>query len=54
MHAIKPKGGGIISITVSDFEDQIEIRFSDTGIGMDEKIQLKIFDPFYDWCWPFW
>ena len=47
MHAIKPKGKGIISISVNDYDDQVEIKFSDNGIGMDEETQIKIFDPFF-------
>ena len=47
IHAIKPKGKGTIKITVKDADSRIRITFSDTGIGMDEDIRLKIFDPFF-------
>ncbi len=47
MHAIKPKGKGKIVITVKDVYKNLEIRFSDNGIGMDKAAKDKIFDPFY-------
>jgi len=37
-----------INITTTDINDQhIEIRISDTGIGMTEEIKQKIFEPFF-------
>lgn len=39
--------GGKIRITTSRMSNSVEIRVSDTGIGIDEKDLDKIFDPFY-------
>jgi signal transduction histidine kinase len=41
------KSGGEIRITTSTNNDQVEIRFKDNGIGIDEETQRKIFDPFF-------
>lgn len=39
--------GGTLSIAVRRFgEERIEIRFSDTGVGMDAELQLRYFQPF--------
>ncbi len=39
--------GGTLSVAVRRFrEGQIEIRFSDTGIGMDAEMQTRYFQPF--------
>lgn len=46
-HAMLPKGQGKIKISIKEVDDKIEIRFSDTGIGMDEKTKSKIFNPFF-------
>ncbi len=47
MHAIKPIGHGIISISARDIENFVEIKFSDTGTGIEKDIQSKIFEPFF-------
>ncbi|MFH0976128.1 MAG: ATP-binding protein [Spirochaetota bacterium] len=47
IHAIKPKGRGNIIISVKDTDRHLEIRFSDTGIGMSRETMNKIFDPFF-------
>jgi len=41
------KSGGEIRITTSTNNDQVEIRFKDNGMGIDEETQKKIFDPFF-------
>lgn len=46
-HAIKPKGGGVISIYVSDVEGNVQVKFSDNGAGMDERTRMKVFEPFF-------
>lgn len=39
--------GGKIRITTAKLPNSVEIRVSDTGVGIDEKDLEKIFDPFY-------
>ena len=46
-HAIYPLGKGKISISVQRLDEEIEIRFSDTGIGIARADRHKIFTPFY-------
>jgi len=38
---------GVISVTTARVEDGVEICISDTGVGMPEEVQARIFDPFY-------
>jgi two-component system, cell cycle sensor histidine kinase and response regulator CckA len=47
MHAIKPIGSGKITISVRDIDNFVEIKFADTGIGIEKDIQSKIFEPFF-------
>jgi two-component system, NtrC family, sensor kinase len=53
-HAITDKLGenpesnkGTISISTRKIGENAELRIHDTGTGMPEKVQLRIFDPFY-------
>ncbi len=46
-HAIYPLGKGNISISVQRVNEEIEVRFSDTGIGIASAEKYKIFTPFY-------
>ncbi len=46
-HAIQPKKKGEISIIVKRAGGYVQIRFSDTGIGMDEETRARIFEPFF-------
>ncbi|AGF77860.1 PAS domain S-box [Desulfocapsa sulfexigens DSM 10523] len=53
-HAIAEKLGdnpegekGIITIATAGTEEGVTVSISDTGAGMPEKVQLRIFDPFY-------
>jgi len=41
------KSGGEIKISTSGDHDNVQIRFKDNGIGIDEETQKKIFDPFF-------
>jgi hypothetical protein len=41
------KNGGEIKITTSANHENVEIRFKDNGIGIDQETQKKIFDPFF-------
>ncbi|OGP73868.1 MAG: hypothetical protein A2V86_00625 [Deltaproteobacteria bacterium RBG_16_49_23] len=42
-----PKGGTITLLTQPHSEDWVEMRISDTGIGMPEEVKKRIFDPFF-------
>lgn len=49
-HAIEEKNNdekGKIKISTKKLDDEIEIRFEDTGIGIKEEHINKIFDPFF-------
>lgn len=46
-HALKPKGGGTITVEIQNENGHIVIKFSDTGTGMDKDTSEKIFDPFF-------
>ena len=39
--------GGTITIRTERAEGQVQIAFSDTGIGMDEEICRRVFEPFF-------
>ena len=41
-----PKGGTIY-LTTQAFQDQVEIRIKDTGMGIPDKIKSRIFEPFF-------
>lgn len=42
-----PGGGKIIISTQPQTEEWVEIRITDTGIGMTEEVKKRIFDPFF-------
>jgi signal transduction histidine kinase len=39
--------GGLLTITTSMADDNIEIRFSDTGEGIPEEAMTRLFEPFF-------
>jgi len=41
-----PKGG-TITISTDEYEDKLYVSVTDTGVGMDNETQKKIFQPFY-------
>ena len=45
-HAFEGLDQGAITINVMNLSDQLHINYSDNGIGIDESIKAKIFDPF--------
>ncbi len=42
-----PYGGKITLSTHPHSEDWVEVRVSDTGIGMSEEVKKRVFDPFF-------
>ena len=42
-----PEGGRLTLSTDHSAEDWVEVRISDTGIGMTEEVKRRIFDPFF-------
>lgn len=45
-HAFEGREQGAITINVMSLSDQLHINYSDDGIGIDDSIKAKIFDPF--------
>ena len=42
-----PKGGKLTIATQPQAEDWVEVRITDTGIGMTEEVKNRVFDPFF-------
>jgi len=42
-----PRGGKLTIATQPQAEDWVEVRMTDTGIGMTEEVRKRIFDPFF-------
>ena len=42
-----PNGGTLTIVTEPQTEDWVEMRISDTGIGMAEEVKKRVFDPFF-------
>ncbi len=45
-HAFEGRDKGVITINIMNLSDQLHINYSDDGIGIDDSIKAKIFDPF--------
>jgi len=45
-HAFEELNHGTITINVMNLSDQLHINYSDDGIGIDNSVKAKIFDPF--------
>jgi len=45
-HAFEGRDKGVITISIMNLSDQLHINYSDDGIGIDDSIKAKIFDPF--------
>lgn len=45
-HAMEPRGG-ILTLSTSFDEENIQIEISDTGCGIPDDLQQKIFEPFF-------
>jgi signal transduction histidine kinase len=45
-HAFEGVENGTISINIMNLSDQLHINYSDNGIGIDDSIKDKIFEPF--------
>jgi two-component system NtrC family sensor kinase len=39
--------GGDLDISIKQSNGQVEVRFADTGRGIDPEVRDKIFDPFF-------
>lgn len=46
IHGFEGKDNGLISITVMPLSNQLNILYKDDGIGVDESIKSKVFEPF--------
>jgi signal transduction histidine kinase/ActR/RegA family two-component response regulator len=42
-----PRGGKLTVATQPQTEDWVEVRITDTGIGMTEEVKKRVFDPFF-------
>ena len=45
-HAFEGVDGGGITVNIMNLSNQLHINYSDNGIGIDESMKTKIFDPF--------
>ena len=46
IHGFENKLGGAINISIAYLSNQLHISYSDDGIGIDENIKTKVFEPF--------
>ncbi|WP_426415916.1 ATP-binding protein [Aestuariirhabdus sp. LZHN29] len=47
LHAFEPDESGSLVITVTHFEGEVQLTYSDDGRGMSEQDRQHIFDPFF-------
>jgi len=47
LHAFPGRGGGKVSLSVSEVGDSVVLNYRDDGAGMSAQVQAKIFDPFF-------
>ncbi|WP_163393121.1 sensor histidine kinase [Enterovibrio norvegicus] len=47
IHGFEAQGSGEITLTVRRIKNHVSIVYHDTGKGLDEKAQKRIFEPFY-------
>jgi signal transduction histidine kinase len=46
IHGFEHRLQGIINISISHLSDQLFVTYQDDGVGIDENIKSKVFDPF--------
>jgi signal transduction histidine kinase len=46
IHGFENKSEGVINISISYLSEQLHVNYRDDGIGIDEKIKSRVFDPF--------
>ena len=46
IHGFEHKSQGVINISISYLNEHLHINYQDDGIGMDENIKSRVFDPF--------
>jgi signal transduction histidine kinase len=47
VHGFEGKAGGHIRITAKAQDNQVELIVADDGVGMDKKVLMHVFDPFF-------
>ena len=46
IHGFEHSDNGVIEISISYLDEKLHISYQDNGIGIDEKIKSRVFDPF--------
>jgi len=46
IHGFEHKPQGVINISISYLSEQLHINYQDDGVGIDESIKSRVFDPF--------
>lgn len=47
LHAFEGRTDGVLTIQAREEGDDVELRFSDNGLGMEEELLAKLFEPFF-------